>query len=216
LIEVDPEADWDALEQALRGCERVTGEECAYLKNAFLATERMWAEEITKGATVRLVHLSEAPLFGSNRRYFYNLATPFGAFFHFRDAEAVLGQDFAKGRTGKEFLLTELAGAGFIILDLVPFALNKDDTPSVTYRKMSVSRYRKLFQRTASLYFDKKRDVILCSPRSRRPVAGVIQGSRGPKVRSGWGNIGTARSIKLILKQGRFFAPSSPTASSPG
>jgi hypothetical protein len=153
--------DWDGLEQVLRGCERVAGEECAYLKNAFVATERMWAENFAKVATVRIVLLSEAPLFGSNRRYFYNAFTPFGAFFYFRDAEAILGQDFAKGRTGKEFLLAELARAGFIILDLFPFALNEDDTPSVTYRKMSVSRYRQLFQRTASLYFDRKRDVIL-------------------------------------------------------
>jgi hypothetical protein len=155
------EADWDGLEQVLRVCEDVTAEECAYLKDAFVATEQMWAENFAKVATVRFVLLSEAPLFGSNRRYFYNAATPFGAFFHFRDAEAILGHALAKERTGKEFLLAELARAGFMILDLFPFALNKDDTPSVTYRKMSVSRYRHLFQRTASLYFDKKRDVIL-------------------------------------------------------
>jgi len=41
-------------------------------------------------------------------------------------------------------------------------------------------------------------------------------GSPGPKGRSGWGSIGTGRSIKSIPKQGRFFAPSSLTASSPG
>jgi len=161
------DADWDGLEQALRSCEFVTDEECAYLKNAFVATERMWGENFAKVATARLVLLSEAPLFGSNRRYFYNAGTPFGAFFHFRDAEAILGQDFAKGRTGKEFLLAELARAGFIILDLFPFALNEDDTPSISYRNMSARRYRQLFQRTASLYFDRKRDVVL---RRGRPL----------------------------------------------
>ncbi len=119
------DADWDGIEQVLRGSERVTDEECAYLKKAFLATERMWTENFVKVATVRLVMLSEAPLFGSNRRYFYNAATPFGAFFHFRDAEAILGDCFAKERTGKEFLLAELARAGFVILDLFPFALNQ-------------------------------------------------------------------------------------------
>jgi hypothetical protein len=155
------DSDWDWLEEVLRGCERVTAGECAYLKSAFGATERMWAENFAKVATVRLVLLSEAPLFGSNRRYFYNAATPFGAFFHFGDAEAILGYGFAKERTGKEFLLAELARAGFMILDLFPFALNKDDTPSITYRNMSASRYRQLFQRTASLYFDRKRDLIL-------------------------------------------------------
>jgi hypothetical protein len=109
---------------------------------------------------VRLVMLSEAPLFGTQERYFYNTAIRFGAFFHFKDAEAILGHDFAKGRTGKIFLLPELARAGFIILDLFPFALNEDDTPSITYRRMSAGRYRELFQRTAALYFDKKRDLV--------------------------------------------------------
>src|SRR5579859_6259829 len=134
------DADWDGLEQALRSCERVTDQECAYVKNAFVATERMLAENFAKVATVRLVMLSEAPLFGSNRRYFYNAVTPFGAFFHFRDAEAILGQDFAKGRTGKEFLLAELARAGFIILDLFPFALNASLASPKVRLRLSVQR----------------------------------------------------------------------------
>jgi len=54
------EADWDGLDQVLRGCARVTVEECTYLKNVFVATERMWAEKVAKVATVRLVMLSEA------------------------------------------------------------------------------------------------------------------------------------------------------------
>jgi len=49
------DADWDGLEQALRSCERVTDQECAYVKNAFVATERMLAENFAKVATVRLV-----------------------------------------------------------------------------------------------------------------------------------------------------------------
>jgi opacity protein-like surface antigen len=154
------EADWDGLEQVLRGCARVTDEECAYLKKAFVATERMWAENVAKVATVRLVMLAEAPQFGPDERYFYNTTTPFSSFFYFQDAEAILGRDFAKGHTGKRFLLQELARAGFIILDLFPFALNKDDTPSITY-KMSARRYQELFQRTAGRYFDRKRDQIL-------------------------------------------------------
>jgi hypothetical protein len=155
------EADWGGLEQVLQGCAHVSVENCAYLKKAFVATERMWAENLAKVATVRLVMLSEAPLFGAEERYFYNTATSFGGFFHFQDAEAILGEGFAKGRPSKAFLLPALARAGFIILDLFPFALNKDDTPSFTYRQLSARRYRELFQRTASLYFDRKRDLVL-------------------------------------------------------
>jgi hypothetical protein len=47
----------------------VTVKECAYLKNAFVATERMWAENLAKVATVPLVMLSEAPQFGTEERY---------------------------------------------------------------------------------------------------------------------------------------------------
>jgi hypothetical protein len=56
----------------------------------------------------------------------------------------------------------------------------------------------------------------MCSPRSRRPTAAITRGSHGPKERSGWGSRKTGRSVKSIPKQGRFFAPSSPTVSSPG
>jgi hypothetical protein len=136
------EADWDGLEQVLRGCAPVTDEECAYLKNAFVTTEWMWAENLAKVATVRLVMLSEAPQFGTRSRYFYNTATPFSSFFYFQDAEAILDHGFDKGRTGKQFLFPALARAGFIILDLFPFALNEEDTPSITYGKMSSRRYR--------------------------------------------------------------------------
>jgi hypothetical protein len=155
------EADWDKLEQVLRGCAPVNTKECAYLKCAFMETERMWEENFAQVTTVRLVMLSEAPLFGADQRYFYNPCTPFGGFFYFRDAEAILGCDFAKGRRCKKFLLPALARAGFIILDLFPFALNKCDTPSITYGRMRASLYRDLFRHTARFYFDKKRDRIL-------------------------------------------------------
>jgi len=155
------EADWDGLEEVLRGCARVTAEECEYLKNAFVATERMWAENIAKIATPRLVMLSEAPQFGTQKHYFYNATTSFGGFLHFQDAEAILGHRLSKGRSDKQFLLSALALAGFIVLDVFPFALNANNTPSITYRNMSERRYRELFQRTASAYFNRKRDLVL-------------------------------------------------------
>jgi hypothetical protein len=155
------EADWDKLEQVLRDCVPVNTKECAYLKKAFVETERMWGENFARVTTVRLVMLSESPLFGTDERYFYNAATRFGSFFYFQDTEAILGHGFAKGHRCKEFLLPALARAGFIILDLFPFALNRVDTPSITYGRMPASRYRDLFQRTARFYFDRKRDLIL-------------------------------------------------------
>ena len=83
------DADWHGLEQVLRGCVSVTDEECAYLKAAFIASERMWEENLAKVATVKLVMLSEAPLFGAAQRYFYNTATRLSSFFYFKDAEEI-------------------------------------------------------------------------------------------------------------------------------
>jgi hypothetical protein len=54
-----------------------------------------------------------------------------------------------------------------------------------------------------------------CCPQSPRPALVVIQGWRGPRVRSGSGSIGTGRFTRLIQKPARSFAPSSPIASSP-
>jgi hypothetical protein len=48
--------------EILRVCSLFTDEECAYLKTSFVATERMWSENLAKVTTVRLVMLSEAPL----------------------------------------------------------------------------------------------------------------------------------------------------------
>jgi len=103
------ERDWDELEQVLRDCAPcVSAEERRYLKKAFVETERMWEGNFKKVTTVRLAMLSEAPQFGTGERYFYNAVTRFSSFFYFRDAEAILGDDFANGRTGKRFLLPEL------------------------------------------------------------------------------------------------------------
>src|SRR5882724_11567047 len=58
--------------------------------------------------------------------------------------------------------------------------------------------------------------LAVCSPRSRRPAVAATRDSHGPKVRFELGSIETGRSIKSIPRPARFFAPSNPTASSPG
>ena len=59
----------------------MTDAECAYLNKAFMATERLWAENVAKVADVRFVILAESPQFGAGERYFYYTATPFSSFF---------------------------------------------------------------------------------------------------------------------------------------
>jgi hypothetical protein len=164
------DTDWDALEEALRECApQVTDSECAYLKDAFARTERMWSENFARVSRVRLVMLSEAPLFGAEASYIYNPLTRPTVFFRISDAEAILDPEFPRDRSDKQLPLPELAQAGFVILDVFPFALNELDTPSITYRcksgrpcrKLSDKNYQHLFESTAPLYFDRKRDLIL-------------------------------------------------------
>jgi hypothetical protein len=61
------DSDWRKLEKALQDCapRGLTDPESDYLKKAFSQTERMWSENFAKVTKVRLVMLSEAPLFGA-------------------------------------------------------------------------------------------------------------------------------------------------------
>jgi hypothetical protein len=144
--------------------------------------------------------LAESPHFGIDERYFCNTATPFSSFYCSDDAESILSRGFANGRTDKQFLLAELARTGFIILDIFPFPVNRDDTPSVTYEKLRGRRrrYRELLQRTSSLYFNKKRDLVLQhgSPcfmfrfgHMKRTLGGLVDAELAKR------NIGPAQSI---------------------
>ncbi len=128
-----------------------------YLKYAFERTEEMWEENNAKVHDVRLVMLSEAPLFGDAETYFYNPSTKFTSFFHFNDAEAILGKDFSKdirfiGYNKKTVLHEMLAEAGFVVLDLFPFALNEKKT-GLTYRRLPAVEYDNLFNDLCDLYF---------------------------------------------------------------
>lgn len=147
--------------------------DCAYLKKAFLRTETLWECNFKTTKDVRLVMLSEAPLFGCKEAYFYNTATPFTSFFSRDDAMAILlktsEEQIGDAQYEKKIILKALADAGFVILDLFPFALNKLHTgigyssPTKAealnaclkseYRKLSPKRYQTLFMATASIYF---------------------------------------------------------------
>jgi hypothetical protein len=159
--------NWNGLEQVLKNCApNLSILECKYLKNAFFRTEQLWCENFAQVKKVRLVMLSEAPLFGDDERYFYNPTTRFGAFFHFNDAEAILGEGFGNGMNfncleeKKQFLLRELAKAGFVVLDLFPFALNKSDT-SISYTNLTTREYQRLFREAIPMYFRRKLDLFL-------------------------------------------------------
>jgi len=75
-----------------------------YLKNAFEVTEKLWDEQFNKIDKLKIIMISESPLFGDIQRYIYNPNTPTSVFFHFKDLEAFLedGQTIKKPKLVEE------------------------------------------------------------------------------------------------------------------
>lgn len=163
---------WKKLEQALSETydtlhlDNHLAQDVSYLKRAYFKTERLWAKNFSRIKSVNVVMLSEAPLFGSKETYFYNPDAGLTSFFQLNDAKAILGDDFADqlmyddDRVKKAYLLQELAGSGFVVLDLFPFALNESDT-GLTYRNLPAKAYQALFQSISDIYFKPKLEEIL-------------------------------------------------------
>lgn len=103
--------------------------------------------------------ISEAPLFGESRNYFYNLNSKFSSFFYFKNIEAFNISYTKEDYNNKEFVLNILNENGFIILDLFPYALNKVDT-QINYNSLKSKQYQKLFQIVVQSYLDKKLSLI--------------------------------------------------------
>lgn len=137
----------------------------SYLKNAFEITEKLWEEQFNKIDQLRIIMISESPLFGNSQRYIYNLNTPTSAFFHFKDLEAFLeyGQTINKPKTTEEqknMMYEYFYKNGFITLDIFPFALNPNHT-KIHYRKMSKKLYHQLLKITTENYLIPKLKLCL-------------------------------------------------------
>ncbi len=135
-----------------------------YLQRAFELTERLWLQQFDRMLDVKVVMLSEAPLFGSKQAYIYNPDSPLTAFFRFNDLRAIMGTDsipmsFDPVVSQKSFFLDCLVKHGFLILDIFPFALNPEDT-AIYFQKMSPSIYNLLLVESSPFYLNVKLELI--------------------------------------------------------
>ena len=136
----------------------------AYLKTAFNFTEALWQRQLNRMFDVKIVMLSEAPLFGNKQTYIYNPHSPPTAFFHFNDLEA-LGCNSSDKKawqshpTKKAYLIDQLAEKGLVIMDIFPYALNLTNT-AFNYRKMINPLYFRLLSETAPYYLIPKIKLI--------------------------------------------------------
>ncbi|WP_324172044.1 hypothetical protein [Sulfurimonas sp.] len=136
-----------------------------YLKNAFEVTEKLWDEQFNKIDKLKIIMISESPLFGDIQRYIYNPNTPASVFFHFKDLEAFLedGQTIKKPKLVQEqknIMFECFHKNGFITLDIFPLALNPKHT-KIHYRKMSKKLYHQLLKVTAEDYLMPKLKLCL-------------------------------------------------------
>ena len=142
----------------------------SYLKNAFEITEALWTEQFNKINKLKVIMISEAPMFGDIQRYIYNPNTPPSVFFHFKDLEAFLdkNQKLPKPKTTQEkkkIMFEYFCQNGFITLDIFPFALNPNHT-KIHFRKMSKKLYHQLLKITTENYLIPK--LKLCLKKSNQ------------------------------------------------
>lgn len=161
---------WGKLEKTLRSIykEEHLGNkieaDLKYLDDAYSITEELWINQLNV-MIPKFIMLSEAPLFGKSKNYFYNPNTPLSPFCRFNDAESVAGKDFSLGRyfggakEKKNFLIETLTDNGFLILDLFPFALNQTHT-ALNYQQINRERYLRLFKESIDNHLNEKLDQI--------------------------------------------------------
>ena len=155
-------------------------EDESYLKNTFEITERLWEKQFNKIDTLKIIMISESPLFGDIQRYIYNPNTPTSVFFHFKDLEAFLddGQTIQKPKTTQEqknIMFEYFHKNGFITLDIFPFALNPNHT-KLHFRKMSKKLYHQLLKITTENYLIPK--LKLCLEKSNQDTHYVYRYKR--------------------------------------
>lgn len=213
---------WVPFHNVLAGVYRELGIEAkleansSYLEKAYRFTEPLWASQLDRAPQVRLVLLSEAPLFGDKQSYIYNPESPLTRFFFFAHFQKAFGvfcqipQDLATGRAKKSVMLDELPRLGVIVLDVFRYALNPNHTAIAfgTVRKKSPEFCGRLFRECAPHYLRPKLDAISGKSATRirfayryAPLRDCLDHNiRGPLVASGL--LGPGARIDSVHKQG--------------
>jgi hypothetical protein len=119
-----------------------------YLHKAYIGISKLWEENADTIESVNYVMIAEAPLWGANKSYIYNLKSANTQFFYRSDLEYILNRPLSN----KSQFLGALANAGFLVIDISPFAFNNADT-SINYRTISTKQYKSLLYRTLPGYF---------------------------------------------------------------
>ncbi len=166
MTRMERQEAWDELERILKRFYEPLGKpdgarfqhDIRYLERAYLTVERWWDVVFKNIKSVRFILLSESPLFWPKMSYFYNYASQVTSFFTYADTEALIGgpsespQGIASGKNlYKVEMIKKLTAAGFLVLEIFPFALNPKKT-LVGYPHLAKSVYRQLFNEIKQCY----------------------------------------------------------------
>ena len=127
-----------------------------YLRKAFYYIEKLWNEQFNKIDDIKVMLISEAPLFCKSKSYIYNENTAPSAFFLYNDISAFPTWNETRIKPKliqeqKRLMLQEFHKNGLIILDIFPFAFNDNDT-KLNYRRMNTKLYKELLEVTRESY----------------------------------------------------------------
>lgn len=128
-----------------------------YLQDAFVEMAAIWLNNFEKIDKVKYILLAEAPLWGEAKSYIYNESTPFTQFFYKSDLENALNIEISC----KQSFLNKLNEIGFLIIDISPFALNKNTKVNYSEnfhqsKKLTNKQYKQLVSDTIPHYFIQK------------------------------------------------------------
>ena len=126
-----------------------------YLSESFIEIDKLWLKNYNSIDTINYVMISEAPLWGIEKKYIYNPKINNSQYFYRSDLEYVLNKTIHN----KGDFLEELIAIGFIIIDISPFALNAKSTV-INYRTISKTDYKRLLIETFPIYFSERLELI--------------------------------------------------------
>ena len=153
--------NWDNLSLILKQyyqdkglSEWLTNDE-KYLSESFIEIDKLWLKNYNSIDTINYVMISEAPLWGIEKKYIYNHKINNSQYFYRSDLEYVLNKTIHN----KGDFLEELIAIGFIIIDISPFALNAKSTV-INYRTISKTDYKRLLIETFPIYFSERLELM--------------------------------------------------------
>ena len=127
--------NWDKLSSILKQyyqdkglSEWFTNDE-KYLSESFIEIDKLWLKNYNSIDKINYVMISEAPLWGIEKKYIYNHKINNSQYFYRSDLEYVLNKTIHN----KGDFLEELIAIGFIIIDISPFVLNAKSGASASY-----------------------------------------------------------------------------------